>query len=164
MSLFDVRLVGEAQLQQLLNDVDRAVQNPRPLFQGIAMELVSLTEENFAAEGNPKWPALSASTIAQRTKRGTWPGKILQVTAGGLAASITTEVGPNYARIGSTKPYAAIQQLGGQAGRRQTVTIPARPYMPFEGEPHAGSARLQPEAREAVLDLALDFLKRAARV
>ena len=31
--------------------------------------------------------------------------------------------------IGSNKVYAAIHQLGGQAGKNKKTTIPARPYL-----------------------------------
>ena len=31
--------------------------------------------------------------------------------------------------IGSNLDYAAIHQLGGQAGKNQSVTVPARPYL-----------------------------------
>lgn len=32
--------------------------------------------------------------------------------------------------LGSSTPYAAIHQFGGQAGRGRKATIPARPFMP----------------------------------
>ena len=32
-------------------------------------------------------------------------------------------------KIGSNLEYAAIHQLGGQAGRNKSVEIPARPYL-----------------------------------
>lgn len=34
---------------------------------------------------------------------------------------------------GNSEPYAAIQLLGGQAGRGHKVTIPSRAYMPTSG-------------------------------
>ena len=43
--------------------------------------------------------------------------------------SITTQYDNEAAIIGSNKVYAAIHQLGGQAGKNKKVTIPARPYL-----------------------------------
>lgn len=48
---------------------------------------------------------------------------------GKLAASINTFYDNNSAVIESNLEYAAIHQLGGQAGRNKSVEIPARPYL-----------------------------------
>ena len=42
---------------------------------------------------------------------------------------ITIQYNNESAIIGSNKVYAAIHQLGGQAGKNKSVTIPARPYL-----------------------------------
>ena len=63
-----------------------------------------------------------------KKKTGHYPGQILQVS-GQLALSITTQYDDTSAVIGSNKVYAAIQHLGGQAGRNKKVNIPARPYL-----------------------------------
>jgi phage virion morphogenesis protein len=60
--------------------------------------------------------------------KGHYPGKILQVE-GQLATSITTYYDKESAIIGSNLAYAAIHQLGGQAGKGKKTTIPARPYL-----------------------------------
>ena len=86
------------------------------------------TEENFKEEGRPKWQYLTESTKKQRKKKGTYPGLILQVT-GQLASSVNTYYDNNSAVIGSNLDYAAIHQLGGQAGKGQKAEIPARPYL-----------------------------------
>ncbi len=87
------------------------------------------TEENFAQEGRPdKWQELAESTIKKRTKTGHYPGKILQVE-GQLTTSVTTYYDNESAIIGSNLAYAAIHQLGGQAGKGKKTTIPARPYL-----------------------------------
>ena len=64
----------------------------------------------------------------QRKKIGIYPGQILQVS-GQLASSVNTYYDNESAVIGSNLAYAAIHQLGGQAGRNKKVTIPARPYL-----------------------------------
>ena len=53
---------------------------------------------------------------------------ILQVS-GQLASSVNTYYDNDSAVIGSNLEYAAIHQLGGQAGRNKSVEIPARPYL-----------------------------------
>ena len=42
---------------------------------------------------------------------------------------ITIQYNNESAIIGSNKVYAAIHQLGGQAGKNKKVEIPARPYL-----------------------------------
>ena len=88
-------------LSQLLKNAT----NTRPMMRAIATEMVSLTEENFENEswGGEKW---------KQSKRAANGGKTLQLT-GQLAASISTQVGNDFARIGSNKKYAAIHHLGG---------------------------------------------------
>jgi phage virion morphogenesis protein len=82
-------------------------------------------EENFEGQGRPKWRSLAASTVRQRSKEGSWPGKILQ-RSGSLAQSVTRHSDATSATVGTNKNYAAIQHFGGQAGRSRKVTIPAR--------------------------------------
>ena len=104
-------------------------ENLRPLMKNIAGIFAYSTEENFANEGRPdKWLDLSEQTKKQRKKRGHWPGQILQVS-GQLASSINTYYDDESAIIGSNLDYAAIHQLGGQAGKNKSVSIPARPYL-----------------------------------
>lgn len=118
------------------NDVERKLlklaqkgENLRPLMKNIAGIFASATEENFKNEGRPdKWTELSEITKKQRTKQKKWPGQILQVS-GQLAFSISTQYDEDSAVIGSNLDYAAIHQLGGQAGKNKKVTIPARPYL-----------------------------------
>ncbi len=101
----------------------------RPLMKNIAGIFASATEENFKNEGRPgKWTELSEATKKQRTKQKKWPGQILQVS-GQLASSISTQYDDESAIIGSNLDYAAIHQLGGDAGRGKKVKIPARPYL-----------------------------------
>lgn len=114
--------------EKLLNLAKRT-ENLRPLMKNIAGIFSYSTEENFKEEGRPdKWVDLSESTKKQRTKKRKWPGQILQVE-GKLAASINTYYDNDSAVIGSNLEYAAIHQLGGQAGRNKSVEIPARPYL-----------------------------------
>ena len=114
--------------EKLLNLAQRT-ENLRPLMKNIAGIFAYSTEENFKEEGRPdKWVDLAESTKKQRTKKRKWPGQILQVE-GKLAASVNTQYDDDSAVIGSNLEYAAIHQLGGQAGKNKKVEIPARPYL-----------------------------------
>lgn len=104
-------------------------ENLRPLMKNIAGIMSTATEDNFNDEGRPeKWVDLSETTKNQRQKIGKYPGQILQVS-GQLASSVSTAYDDNSAVIGSNLAYAAIHQLGGQAGKNKKTTIPARPYL-----------------------------------
>ena len=131
--------------------------NPKPLMAGVAAELLSQTEKAFDKEGYPaKWKKLAPSTIKQRSQKGHWPGKILQVSASGLAASIQPFSSSHQAGLTVSKPYAAIHQFGGQAGRGGKVKVPARPYMPIQKD--GDSVRLTPQAEDALLRLTERFI------
>ena len=137
------------------NDVERKLlelaqksENLRPLMKNIAGIFASATEENFKNEGRPdKWTELSEATKKQRTKQKKWPGQILQVS-GQLASSISTQYDDESAIIGSNLDYAAIHQLGGDAGRGKKVKIPARPYL-----------KLTDDDFNEILDATKNFLK-----
>ncbi|HQR97584.1 MULTISPECIES: phage virion morphogenesis protein [unclassified Polaromonas] len=86
----------------------------RPLMRSVAGVMFRAVEDNFEQEGRPKWKDLHPGTKLSRYKQGTWPGKILQRSAGGLAASIVQLFDSNRAVVGSNKVYAAIQNFGGK--------------------------------------------------
>lgn len=117
--------------------------NTTPLMQRLSLELLSATEENFAAQGRPAWAGWSPKTAARR--RG---GVILQDT-GQLAASVTPWHSETVAGIGSNKVYAPVHQWG-WADRN----IPARPFLPMDAQ---GS--LQPEAEAGLLDVVSAYLR-----
>ncbi|MCQ9325626.1 phage virion morphogenesis protein [Neisseria dentiae] len=140
--------LDDKQLQHGLSQLLKNATNTRPMMRAIATEMVSLTEDNFESEswGGKKW---------LRSRRADADsGKTLQLS-GQLAASISTQTGNDFARIGSNKKYAAVHHLGGQAGRGKKVTIPARPYLPI-----SGAGQLQPGAERALLDIALKSLSK----
>ena len=122
------------EVESRLLDLAKRSENLRPLMKNIAGIFAYSTEENFKEEGRPdKWADLAESTKKQRTKTGHYPGQILQVS-GQLASSISTYYDNDSAVIGSNLVYAAIHQLGGQAGRNKSVEIPARPYLKLTDE------------------------------
>lgn len=120
--------IEDDRLQRTLRKVYRKVKDLSPAMREIAGIMADAVEENFEAEGRPAWPELAEATIAQRTKQGNWPGKILQ-RSGGLVDSITAESDETSAVVGTNKRYAAIHQLGGMAGRGNKVEIPARDFL-----------------------------------
>ncbi len=148
------------QVSAKLAEIQSRLHNPEPLLAGIAAELLSLTEDAFEQEGEvggEKWQTLSASTIRQREKKGHWPGKKLQRSPGGLAPSVQPFHDANRTGLTVSKPYAAIQQLGGKAGRGHKVTIPARGYMPMRKE--GSDLELTPTARSVLLEMMADFVE-----
>ena len=121
--------IDNQEVKQRLLELAHRGENLRPLMKNITGVFAYSTEENFANEGRPnKWLDLSERTKKQRKKSGHWPGQILQVS-GQLASSISTYYDDESAIIGSNLDYAAIHQLGGQAGKNKSVSIPARPYL-----------------------------------
>ncbi|MCY1548922.1 phage virion morphogenesis protein [compost metagenome] len=155
--------LDHSRLQEALRRVEWAVGETAPLMRSIAAEFASITEENFAAEGQggEDWPSLSEVTTSRREASGTWPGQMLQVSAAGLAASITTQADDSSALVASNKPYAAMMHFGGEQEEFPNLwgDIPARPYLPMDAD-----GKLQPAAEESILDLALGHLEKAARL
>lgn len=139
--------IDNKEVKSRLLDLAQRSENLRPLMKNIAGIFAYSTEENFKEEGRPKWENLKDSTIKQRTKNKQWPGMILQVS-GQLASSVNTYYDDNSAVIGSNLEYAAIHQLGGQAGRNKSVEIPARPYL-----------NLNDDDFEEIMDTVNDYLK-----
>jgi len=126
--------LDNAEVNAKLIEVARHCEDMLPLMKNIAGIMAHSTEENFKNEGRPdKWQELAESTIKHRKKIGHYPGQILQVTTQ-LASSISTMYDNNSAVIGSNLAYAAIHQLGGQAGKNNSVEIPARPYLQLVDE------------------------------
>jgi phage virion morphogenesis protein len=148
-------------LQDALGKVEWAVGDLAPLMRGAAAELLSQTEENFENEGRPDWADLSDVTTERREKSDNWPGQILQVSSAGLAASVTSAATDSSALVGSNKPYAAMMHFGGEKSEFPHLwgDIPSRPFLPMDAE-----GVIQPEAEDAILELALHHLQRAARL
>lgn len=124
----EIKIDNKEVLSKLLELAKRG-ESLRPLMKNIAGIMATATEDNFKEEGRPdKWVELSDATIKYRKKIRKYPGMILQVS-GQLASSVNTFYDNDSALIGSNLDYAAIHQLGGQAGRNKKVEIPARPYL-----------------------------------
>jgi phage virion morphogenesis protein len=136
-------------LRQLLDNLGDLRPAMREVAGVMADEAESSLEGQRAPDGTP-WETLADSTIEERTKLGYWPGRILQRT-GRLAASISSDFGPNFAVAGTNVEYAAAHQFGaktkpteirprnkkalafgGRVGAKVNhpgSTIPARPFL-----------------------------------
>lgn len=116
-----------------------------PVMRAALQIMGRATEDAFAGERDPEtgtaWKPLATSTAMAyvtrgragrggrrtgRRRRGEHP--ILQVT-GRLAASIEGQAGKDYAQQHTSVVYAALQALGGNAGRAHAAFIPARNFM-----------------------------------
>ena len=146
LTILEIKLDAE-RLDHGLSTLLKNATDTRAMMRGIATELLSMAEDNFESEswGGQRWKQSRAADKG---------GKTLQ-KSGQLAASLTTQVGSNHALIGSNKKYAAIHHLGGQAGRGHKTNLPARPYLPING-----NNQLQPDAERRILDIAIAALKK----
>ena len=88
-------------VETALDRLARAARDLRPAMRDIGGLLEKETNDNFRAQGRPRWKLLSQATILNRLMGKTRDGKSKGI------ASI----------IGSPKKYAAIHQFGGMAGR-----------------------------------------------
>lgn len=195
MSDFVSITIDDSQLQAALQRLEHAGVDLSPAMRKIAQALHKVTEDNFAAEGRPRWEP------SERAKK---EGGVTLQQTGRLAASISTDYSSRDAVIGSNVVYAAIHQFGGKIERAayskqvrhrtdakgnlvrtshfngkglvfakdshkraqtrwfeveaHSIDMPARPYLPITTD-----GKLQPEAREEVLDTILRHLKNAAR-
>lgn len=132
---FEIKIESKG-VQDALNELLQRTNDLTPAMRGIAAIMESATEGAFANEsdpvtGNPWEPLSEATTIPFRLKSGHWPGQILQVS-GGLASSIESAYGSDFAMIGTNKEYAHIQHEGGRTSPASMIfdeEIPARPFL-----------------------------------
>lgn len=169
---FKTLTVGSDQFERTMGAIGRFSRRPRLAMRDMAAVLEDETEANLAAEGRPKWTALSEATkfkriggskgykkngdLTKRSHRVLEEMKMLQ-DSGLLAGSVHSRYGDDYTVVGAARPYARIQQLGGKAGKGRKVTIPSRPYLPFTAD-----FKLQPEAEKALLKTGMDHLRQSA--
>jgi phage virion morphogenesis protein len=153
--------VKDEAVRALLGRLESRMQDMSPVMADVAQAMASEAEHNFETQSGPlgPWPALSEeTTIPFRKKKKAWPGKMLQVSSAGLAASVQSSFGPDFARIGSNKAYAAMHQFGGTTSPRSMIpgkTIPARPYLPIYPD-----GRLQDHAQNTLLEILEGYLTR----
>lgn len=141
-----VRMRGDFnQLTKALQKASRLdIQNKLGKPAGAA--LVASTRERFRTSRDPEgkpWKPLSAVTVGLGFKKkdykksgGLKKGvaereakRLILVQSSVLKNSIKAKAEGTQVAVGTNLDYGRIHQLGGQAGRKKKVTIPARPYL-----------------------------------
>lgn len=107
--------IDDARLSETMRRLYRTLQRPGRIMGLVATMMHEAVEDNFAAEGRPKWLGLAPSTLKRRRREG-GVGKLLQ-RSGRLAASVSRWSDETTARVGTNLVYAAIHQFGGQIER-----------------------------------------------
>ncbi|WP_037586158.1 phage virion morphogenesis protein [Stenoxybacter acetivorans] len=129
-------------LKQLMDNV----KNTGPLMRSLAVELETMTKENFENEawGSDKWtprksepesesenPKKKKGKGKRKTKANGNKGKIL-FRSGEMADSVDTRYDSDSAQIGSNLAYAAIHHLGGKTAAH-TIRAKNKKALSFNG-------------------------------
>lgn len=124
--------IDDADMREKLAELIDKMENAEGFYKNVGEHLLNSVGDNFDNETAPdgtRWKALSIATRDLRQKKyGNAPVTILRAS-GALRGSINMVASDTEVRIGSALIYAAIHQLGGEAGRNRKVTIDARPYL-----------------------------------
>lgn len=114
--------VEDAGVYAALRSLQERGANLLPVMRQISGVMLDAVEQNFEEEGRPaKWkPSKRALAMG---------GKTLQRSQGGLAASMHESSGPDYAAVGTNKPYAAMMHFG--SGGKMTIRAKNKPYLKF---------------------------------
>ncbi len=120
--------VDDGGFGKALTQLLRHTSNLKPVFEEIGSMLQTSAEQRIENEGpgpaGEKWPALAPSTLKRRGE----DAKMLR-DKGHLVASLTFAASRLSVAVGTNRIYGPIQQLGGNAGRGGSATIPARPFL-----------------------------------
>jgi len=115
----------DGEFRRVMGQLIAGASDLSPLMAAISGHFAAAAERAFDAESNPAngtpWQPLAPSTMKQRTRRGTWPGSILQVS-GELAASGVAQHGRDFAELVFGAPHAVYHQFG-------TKKMAARPFL-----------------------------------
>ncbi len=142
--------IDDKQVLAALQRLHARMRDMRPFMKNAGEILVEGTKERFETMKDPEdkpWKPLNPKYAAVKKRN---RDRILTLY-GFLGGTIHYQLaGSNTTLVGSDKPYAAIHQLGGQAGRGRKVRIDARPYLGI-GE----------RDRVRLLECAEDFMSKA---
>lgn len=98
--------------------------------EAMGLVVVSLATRSFnepALRASP-WPALQESTIREKARRGL-SSSILKAHGILWRSWRVADLGDDFVKVGSDRPYAGYHQWGTARG------LPARPMLPLEGGP-----------------------------
>lgn len=104
--------IDDRECMRVLDKIARKGRDATPLMAAVEGDMLDAVEENFSKEGRPKWAALRPSTIRSRTRKGHWPGKILQVK-GILAKSVQGRHDSHSVTVGTNDKRARLLHFGG---------------------------------------------------
>ena len=119
--------IDDLEVRQALERLQRRVGDLTPAMEDIGELLIETTKERFKTSTAPdggRWAPNKPSTLARKKSNRPLIGETKS-----LSTQFSYRAGRASVEIGSPMLYAAIHQLGGQAGRGRKVTIPARPFM-----------------------------------
>lgn len=111
-------------VRNALSYLSSQLQDMRPTMARIADELLNETHQIFNQEGvTPgSWQDLRPSTIRARSKKGYWPGKILE-QRGALLSSIQRGYGADFAQVASSLNYAPVHFYGATIKRQGEIRL-----------------------------------------
>lgn len=134
--------IDDAEVRAALAGLAAAAADLTPAMDEIGATVADHARDRFERQQDPDgrpWKPHAPATILRRLLRGGGrrtgrtgrPGFNPQILldTGRLRDSITHRAARDSVTIGTNVVYAAIHQLGGQAGRGRKVTIPARPFL-----------------------------------
>jgi phage virion morphogenesis protein len=131
--------IDDAALRKAIDRVIDHMADLTPAMQDIGEYMLGATRDRFDTETAPdgsKWAALSPRYAARKARmRNALKGILTR--RGTLRDTIRYKASRSDVVIGSDRPYAAIHQLGGQAGRGKRATIPARPFLGISADDQA---------------------------
>jgi phage virion morphogenesis protein len=139
--------VNDNDLQQALKQLEKASYDLTPLMRRWSETLKTATDLNFEEQGRPRWQP----SVAALARQGMTLSK-----DGYLRRSVTPEYDATHAMVGTNKVYARIHQQGGKTGRKGSVQLPPRPFLPV-----SEAGQLDADVKRQLLDEALDYLQQA---
>lgn len=108
------------------------MENMAAFHKNVGERMLNSVEDNFdnetAPDGTP-WVHHAPATVASRLRRNGNAELTILRESGALAGSFNYEAAADQVEIGTPTIYAAIHHFGGEAGRNQSVNIPARPIL-----------------------------------
>ena len=124
--------INPSEINQFITDIHKKFEdngNMRRFYSGVAKILLNEQIRNMDSEGSSigkRWSPLAPSTVDNRSRKGKWPGKMLQVS-GELKTRNVTAFDDTKAEVNNNTPYAKFLFFG-------TKNMPARPWLGLNDE------------------------------
>jgi len=117
----DIQVTGIHEAIAKLQSIANKAKNLTPVHRHIGNIIQNSIEESFEKEASPfgsRWTPSKKPSGKTLTDKGT------------LSSSFTVNASRDNVTVGTNLPYAAIHQFGGRAGRKRSVKLDARPFLP----------------------------------